>query len=107
MAKQTNSSALKAVQKSALQATKLMKVLANQNRLLLLCEIAQGEKCVSDLELSTGITQPTLSQQLTVLRENKIVQTRREGKQIHYTVKSQAALAIMEVLYVQFCKKTP
>lgn len=107
MTKKANLSALKSVQKSALQATKLMKVLANRNRLLLLCEIAQGEKCVSDLESSTGISQPTLSQQLTVLRENKIVQTRRDGKQIHYTVKSQSALAIMEVLYEQFCKKQP
>lgn len=96
---------LKSIQKSALQATNLMKVLANQNRLMLLCEIAQGEKCVSDLEGSTGIVQPTLSQQLTVLRENKIVQTRREGKQIYYTVKSAAALSVMNVLYEQFCKK--
>jgi ArsR family transcriptional regulator len=105
MVKPINSATLKSIQSSALKATKLMKVLANQNRLLLLCEIAQGEKCVSDLEASTGILQPTLSQQLTVLRENKIVATRRDGKQIYYTVKSQAALALMNVLYEEFCKK--
>lgn len=82
-----------------------MKVLSNQNRLLLLCEIAQGERCVSELEGGTGISQPTLSQQLTVLRQNKIVKTQRKGKQIYYTVKSAAALAVMNVLYEEFCKK--
>ena len=105
MAKTISSGTLKSIQKSALQATKLMKVLANQNRLMLLCEIAQGERCVSDLEESTGIMQPTLSQQLTVLRANKIVQTRRAGKQIYYTVKSAAALSVMKILYQEFCKK--
>jgi ArsR family transcriptional regulator len=105
MAKTIPSATLKSIQKSALQATNLMKVLANQNRLMLLCEIAQGERCVTDLEESTGITQPTLSQQLTVLRENKIVQTRRVGKQIYYTVKSASALSVMNVLYEEFCKK--
>jgi DNA-binding transcriptional ArsR family regulator len=50
--------------------------------------------------------QPTLSQQLTVLRKEKLVTTRREGKNIYYRFSSPQALAVMEVLYAQFCKKT-
>jgi ArsR family transcriptional regulator len=71
--------------------------------LLLLCHISQQEYCVSDLERLTEIKQPTLSQQLSVLREKKIVSTRRDGKQIYYSIASGQALAVMQVLYEQFC----
>ena len=88
---------------AAEQACGLLRVLANQDRLLLLCQLTQGEHCVSDLELATGIKQPTLSQQLTVLREEQMVNTRREGKQIFYTIASKEATAVMQVLYEQYC----
>ena len=92
-----------AMQQAAAKAGGLLKVLANSDRLLLLCQMSQGEYCVSDLEEMTGIKQPTLSQQLSVLREEKMVSTRREGKQIFYSIASQDALAVMQVLYQQFC----
>lgn len=88
---------------SAEKACKLMKVLTNPDRLMILCQLAQGERCVSDLETSLGIMQPTLSQQLTVLRNEQLVVTRREGKNIFYQFASPQALAVMEVLYSQFC----
>lgn len=88
---------------AASQACGLLKVLANRDRLLLLCQLTQGEYCVSDLEALTQIKQPTLSQQLTVLREEQLVSTRRDGKQIFYTIASKEAMAIMEVLYAQYC----
>jgi ArsR family transcriptional regulator len=66
--------------------------------------MTQGEYCVSDLESLTGIKQPTLSQQLTVLRDERMVSTRREGKQIFYNIASKEAMAVMQVLYEQFCK---
>jgi ArsR family transcriptional regulator len=91
------------MQRSAAQAARLMKTLANPDRLLLLCQLAQREMCVSDLELALGIVQPTLSQQLTVLREQRLVATRRDGKRIFYRVKSPEALALIEVLYRHFC----
>ena len=87
---------------AALAATGLLKALANQDRLLLLCQITQGEYCVSELEELTGVKQPTLSQQLTVLRAEELVSTRREGKQIYYSIASKEALAVMQVLYEQF-----
>ena len=94
------------MQAAAAQACALLKVLANQDRLLLMCQLSQGELCVSDLEARLGIRQPTLSQQLGVLRENGLVTTRREGKSIFYSIASQEALAVMAVLYEQFCANT-
>ncbi len=89
--------------KAADQACRLMKVLANSDRLMLLCQLAQGEKCVSELEELLGIVQPTLSQQLTVLRNEELVTTRREGKNIYYQISSPQALAVMQVLYKTYC----
>lgn len=93
------------LQASAAEASKLLKALANEDRLMLLCQISRGEKCVSDLELMTGIRQPTLSQQLTVLREQGFVSTRRAGKQIFYTLASNEAMEIIQVLYKLFCEQ--
>ena len=88
---------------AAAQACALLKVLGNPDRLMLLCQLTQGEYCVSELETLLGIAQPTLSQQLGVLREEQLVSTRREGKQIFYRIDSHEALAVMKVLYQQFC----
>ena len=86
-------------------ATSLLKALANQDRLMLLCQLTERAHCVSELEQRTGIRQPTLSQQLTVLRNEELVNTRREGKQIYYSIASPAALAVLQTLYEQFCSK--
>jgi len=94
-----------AMQQAAAKAGGLLKVLANSDRLLLLCQMSQGEYCVSELEAMTGIRQPTLSQQLSVLREEQMVSTRREGKQIFYRIASVEAMAVMKVLYELYCQK--
>ena len=88
---------------SADQACRLMKVLSNPDRLLLLCQLSQEEKRVGELQEKLGILQPTLSQQLTVLRDEALVTTRRDGKNIYYQIASPQALAIMNVLFDQFC----
>jgi DNA-binding transcriptional ArsR family regulator len=101
---------LEALRQAAEHACALMKVLGNPDRLMLLCELAQGERSVSQLQEALGIVQPTLSQQLAVLREEGLVETRREGKAIHYRLVSPQALAVMTVLYQQFCapaRRTP
>jgi DNA-binding transcriptional ArsR family regulator len=103
MRKRTIRIDLSIMQSSAEKACALLKVLANPDRLLLMCQLSQGEWCVSDLEEQLGIRQPTLSQQLGVLRENNLVQTRREGKSIYYSIVSTKAIAVMAVLYKQFC----
>jgi DNA-binding transcriptional ArsR family regulator len=88
---------------AAAEACSLMKVLSNRDRLLILCQLSQGEHSVGELEGLLGIVQPTLSQQLAVLREGALVSTRREGKNIFYLLDSPKALAVMQVLYIQFC----
>ncbi|WP_372828441.1 ArsR/SmtB family transcription factor [Polaromonas sp.] len=88
---------------SAEEASRLMKALSNPARLLLLCQLAQGEQRVGELEAMVGIVQPTLSQQLGVLRDEGLVSTRRESKNIYYQIDSPEALAVMNVLYEQFC----
>jgi DNA-binding transcriptional ArsR family regulator len=88
---------LEAMQASAGEACRLMKVLTNPDRLMILCHLTQEEKCVSELQESLGIVQPTLSQQLTVLRNEELVTTRRDGTNIYYRFTSPQALAGMEV----------
>ena len=85
------------------RACNLMKVLSNPDRLMILCQLSQGEKRVGELEALLGIVQPTLSQQLTVLREEQLVSTRRDGKNIYYSINSPQALALIQTLYEQFC----
>ena len=94
---------LETMKVSASQACRLMKVLSNPDRLMLLCQLSLGEKRVGELEEILGIVQPTLSQQLTVLRDEELVSTRREGKNIYYQIASPQALAVMNVLFDQFC----
>jgi DNA-binding transcriptional ArsR family regulator len=93
------------LQAAAGDACTLLKVLSNPTRLLLLCQMTQGEFSVSELEAITAIRQPTLSQQLTVLREEQLVSTRREGKQIFYSIASNEARAVLQVLYQLYCPK--
>lgn len=94
---------LAALQVSAEKACALLKVLANADRLVLLCRLAQGEFCVGELEEDLGIRQPTLSQQLGVLRQEGLVDTRREGKHVHYRLVSDDAAAVLAVLHQRLC----
>lgn len=91
------------LQLASAKATRFLRALGNPARLLLLCQIAQGERNVHELETLTGIRQPTLSQQLGVLREEELVATRKDGKHVYYRIQSEVALAVMEVLYEHFC----
>ena len=94
---------IEAMRTAAGEATRVLSALANRDRLLLLCQLSHGEKCVGELEALVGIYQPTLSQQLGVLRREGLVNTRREGKQIFYSVKDPKTLAILNGLYELYC----
>ncbi len=89
------------------EAVVALKLLANVERMLLLCQLAQGELCVSELEERLEIRQPTLSQQLGVLRTEGVVNTRRQGKNIFYSVADPNLLEILAVLYRLYCPKEP
>ena len=94
---------IEAMRFAAANASILLKALANPDRLLLLCQLSQGEHCVGDLEALLGIVQPTLSQQLGVLRAEGLVSTRRQGKNIYYSVADPAALEVLALLYRLYC----
>ncbi|MGP5542130.1 ArsR/SmtB family transcription factor [Psychrobacter celer] len=96
----------KQMQQASMQASQLLKSLSHPDRLLLLCQLTQGEYCVSELESLVGVGQPSLSQQLGILRKDELVTTRREGKQIYYRIASEDALAVLNLLYQRFCAKT-
>jgi len=101
----TTSTRMAPLRKRADEAASLMRALGNSDRLLLLCELSQEELSVSDLAERTGIVQPTLSQQLTVLREQGLVSTRRDGKRIHYSIADPRAMALLKTLYRLYCRK--
>ena len=92
------------LQARAEEAANLLKALANPDRLLLLCQLVEGERRVTDLGMLSGIAQPSLSQQLGVLRGERLVATRREGKSVIYRIDSPAAMTILQTLYGLFCK---
>lgn len=80
------------------QANALLRSLANENRLMILCLLAEGEKSVGELEAMTGARQPTVSQQLARLRADGLVGSRREGKTIYYSLIDDRARRILEHL---------
>ncbi len=95
---------IRKVRRAAADATAMLRMLANEDRLLLLCQLTQGERCVSELEEQLGIRQPTLSQQLGVLRTEGLVSTRREGKNIYYTIADERVELLLGQLYQMFCR---
>jgi DNA-binding transcriptional ArsR family regulator len=94
------------LQANALRATRFLKAMANSTRLMVLCQLATGEKSVGELERIVGISQSGLSQHLAVLRREDIVKTRREGQTILYSLAGHDAVVMMDALYVVFCSKT-
>ncbi|WP_215779305.1 metalloregulator ArsR/SmtB family transcription factor [Paludibacterium sp. B53371] len=97
---------LSELKKNASKAAALLKSLANEDRLMLPCQLVSGEKAVSELERLTGIRQPTLSQQLGVLRNEGLVATRRDGKWIFYSVASREAMSMLSTLQSLYCTES-
>lgn len=83
----------------------VLRVLSNEDRLLLLCQLGQGEHSVGELEAALDIRQPTLSQQLGVLRSEGLVVTRRDGKRIYYSVADPQMLELLDTLYKLYCPR--
>jgi ArsR family transcriptional regulator, virulence genes transcriptional regulator len=90
---------------SAREATVFLKALANENRLLILCHLVDGEKSVSELERLLQIRQPTLSQQLARLRAENLVKTRRDAKTIFYSLKSEDVVLTIQLMSKLFCER--
>ena len=87
----------------ASQAARLLRALSNENRLMLLCLLFEGEKTVGELNESLDLSQSALSQHLAVLREEGMVQTRRAGQSIYYGLASPPAQQVIETLHSVYC----
>nr|WP_296223314.1 metalloregulator ArsR/SmtB family transcription factor [Ralstonia sp. UBA689] len=97
--------AISMLRASARQACAALKAMAHEDRLLLLCQLTQGERNVGELEALVGLHQPSLSQQLGVLRDEGLVATRREGKYVYYRLASFEVIQIMQTLSELYCGK--
>ena len=93
-----------AMSDSAREAAEFLKALAHESRLQILCELADGEKPVGELEVALDIRQSTVSQQLARLRLEGLVTFRRDGKQVFYSLASDDVRKIIKVLVDIFCK---
>jgi len=87
------------LEKSAGNASDLLKAMSNQTRLIILCQLLKGEKTAGELDSATQLSQSALSQHLAVLREHGLVQTRRQSQNIYYSLSGDEPRAIIEVLY--------
>jgi DNA-binding transcriptional ArsR family regulator len=92
------------MQESAGKACGLLKAMANEARLMVLCQLIEGEKSVGELQDTVGLSQSAMSQHLAVLRDQDIVATRREGQSVYYRIANQDATALMETLHRRFCE---
>jgi len=92
------------LQEKAAEAARLLRLLGNENRLLLLCMLAiEGEMPVGAMAEALGLSQPALSQHLALLREDGLVATRREAQSIHYRIADPKAARVLDVLRDIYC----
>ena len=90
---------------NARRATNFLKALSHEGRLLILCHLASGEKSVTELEDLLSARQAAVSQQLARLRLEGLVNFRRDGKAIYYSLGDERAVRLLELVYDMFCKK--
>lgn len=90
-------------EESAGRAATLLRLLGNEKRLMLLCQLADGELSVREIQSRVGLSQSALSQHLALLREEDIVATRRESQTIYYRIVDHAAMRVIETLAELFC----
>jgi DNA-binding transcriptional ArsR family regulator len=98
-----NSEELRQLRESARQASDLPTALSNENRLLVMCNLSDGEKSVGQLQSIIGLSQSALSQHLARLRQDGLVKTRRESQTIYYSLAGDEASKVIAVLYELYC----
>lgn len=89
---------------SAREASEFLKSLSHEARLVILCLLVEGERSVTDLEKIMDLRQPAVSQQLARLRADRLVETRRDGKNVYYSLARPEVKEIINTLYSVFCK---
>lgn len=97
---------LELMKANASRAAKLMKALANDSRLLILCHLDGQELSVSELNRCLDLSQSALSQHLAVLRKDGLVKTRRESQTIYYSLEGDTAKRLIRTLHEMYCPET-
>lgn len=92
---------------AAERASELLKSLANRHRLLIVCQLIEGERSVGELAEFLGIRDSTVSQHLALLRKDGVVAARRDGQTIWYSISSAPARKVLETLYKVYCGPQP
>jgi DNA-binding transcriptional ArsR family regulator len=92
-----------AMEAAADRASDLLKALANRHRLLIICQLVDGERSVGDLAGFLGLRDSTVSQHLALLRRDGLVAARRDAQTIYYSIASDAAREVLSVLYRVYC----
>lgn len=95
---------LRELHDSAAHAVELLKAMANEWRLMILCQLSEGEKTVSELQELLGLSQSALSQHLAVLRRERIVKARKHAQSVSYSLAGDDAPKVMNTLHEVFCK---
>ncbi|MDE2183503.1 MAG: winged helix-turn-helix transcriptional regulator [Alphaproteobacteria bacterium] len=88
---------------SAAQAEELLKAMANRHRLMILCQLIEGERSVGQLAEFLALRDANVSQHLSLLRKDGLVSTRRDGQTIWYAIASPPARKVIETIYQAFC----
>ena len=94
---------LDVMEAAADSASDLLKALANRHRLLIVCQLIDGERSVGDLAEFLGLRDSTVSQHLALLRKDGLVSARRDAQTIYYSIASDPARAILTTLYRVYC----
>lgn len=95
---------LKKMQENSPQAVTLLKAMANERRLIILCYLLEGEISVGILSEKLGLSQSALSQHLAWLRRDELVATRKEAQTVYYSLKSLEVREMISMLYQLYCK---
>jgi DNA-binding transcriptional ArsR family regulator len=90
---------------NAQEASEFLKALSHEARLVILCLLVEGEKSVAEIEGMLSLRQPAVSQQLARLRADDLVQTRRDGKNIYYSLARPEVRDIIAALHAAFCRQ--
>ncbi len=93
-----------AMQQNATAAVTLLKSLANESRLMIMCVLTEGELSVGQLNQRIKLSQSALSQHLAVLREQGLVSTRRASQTIYYRLADSPAMNVIEILHEVYCE---
>jgi len=92
------------LKEAADQVSGIMKLMSAPNRLMILCQLVEQERCVGDLCQLLNMKPPAMSQQLSILRREEVLSSRREGQTIYYFISDEKILELITFLYETYCR---